>query len=86
MIGQAALIECQDSDLTLLRETAEADNLELEAWVRKAALDRAEPLVVGWPTVEVDGVRAPLWWRILPPFLRPARAESVGVDPLRILR
>ena len=69
-------MQFDDSDLTLLREKAEADNLDVPTWVRKAALDAAAPPVLGWPTVELQPVQEPLWWRMLPPFLRRPRQDG----------
>ena len=69
--------------MTLLRERAAADNLAVDAWIRKAALDPAAPPVV-WPAIDVHQVREPCWRRMLPSFLRLARPD-VAVGQRRAL-
>ena len=76
-------IQFDASDMTLLQERAGDDNLDVDAWVRKAVLDAAAPPVV-WPALDVSPAREPIWWRILPSFLRPARPD-VAVGQRRAL-
>ena len=71
------LVQFDASDMTLLLERAGEDNLDVDAWVRKAALDATAP-PVAWPAIDVAPPRVPFWRRVLPSFLRPARPDAAA--------
>ena len=64
------LIQFDASGMTLLLGRAGEDNLDVDARVRKAALDAAAP-PVAWPAIDVAPAREPFCRRMLPFFLRP---------------
>ena len=68
------VIQFDASDMTLLQERAGHDNLDVDAWARKAALDAAAPPIV-WPAIDVAPAREPIWRRMMPSFLRPDRPK-----------
>ena len=79
------IVQFDASDTTLLQEAADVDNLDLSAWVRKAALDAAAPPVLSWPTINEPAPREPLWWRMLPAFIRPQREPTGPPDHQRMI-